>query len=139
MQHAEKAAAKAEAERRRRLGLEMQRRVVQSQLLQRLAEVLVVIGTNREQSREDTRLNMLKPRQRLSAGLACERYRIADGRAIYVLDAGDHETDLARFQLVAIFHLRREASDSIGAISIPGRHDLDLAAFRQTAVHHTNQ
>ena len=80
MQQAEKAAPKAEPERRGHFGLEMQRGVVQLQLLQRIAERLVVVRTNREQTREYARLDLPETGQWSRAGLCIERDRIAGGR-----------------------------------------------------------
>ena len=51
VQQAEEAAAEAEAERLRRLGLVEERRVVQLQLLERVAQLRVVVGVGREETR----------------------------------------------------------------------------------------
>jgi hypothetical protein len=51
VQQPEEAAAEAEAERRRRLGLVLQRRVVELQLLQRVAQQLVLLRVRRIDAR----------------------------------------------------------------------------------------
>ena len=62
VQQAEEAAAEAEAERLRRLGLVEERRVVQLQLLERVAQLRVVVGVGREEPGEDHRLDVLVAR-----------------------------------------------------------------------------
>ena len=108
MQHAEEAAAKSETQRGRRFWLEMQSRVVQAQLLQSLTKTLVIIGADWEQAGENTRLDLLESRQRLVAGLARQRQRITDRRAVNILDSRDDKTDLAGRELRPVFHLRRK-------------------------------
>ena len=56
VQQAEEAAAEAEAERRRRLRLEEERRVVQPQLLERVAQLRVLAAFDRVEPGEDHRL-----------------------------------------------------------------------------------
>ena len=65
VQQAEEAAAEAEAERLRRLRLVEERGVVQLQLLERVAQLRVVVGVGREEAGEDHRLHVLVARQRL--------------------------------------------------------------------------
>ena len=65
VQQAEEAAAEAEAERVGGLGLPRQRRVVEHQLLERVAQVGVVVGVDREQAAEDHRLDLAVAGQRL--------------------------------------------------------------------------
>ena len=79
VQQAEEAAAEAEAERVGGLGLPAQRGVVEGELLERVAQVRVVVGVDREQAAEDHRLDLAVAGQRLGrAGLrlawsACRR------------------------------------------------------------------
>ena len=82
------------------LRLEVQRRVVEPQLLQRLAEVREVVGVDREQAGEHARLHLLEARQAVLAGLRGSGQRVADRRAVDVLDAAHHEADFARSELV---------------------------------------
>ena len=96
VQQPEEAAAKAEAERLRRLGLVAQRRVVQVQLLERVAQRVVFARIDRIEAREHLRLDLLEARQRLGRGRVGARERVADLRGLELLDAGDDETDLAR-------------------------------------------
>jgi hypothetical protein len=65
VQQAEEAAAEAEAERLRGLRLVVERGVVEVQLLQRLAQRLVLVGLDRIKAGEDLRLDFLEAGQRL--------------------------------------------------------------------------
>ena len=67
VQQAEEAAAEAEAERDRRLRLEEERRVVQPQLLERLAQLRVAMPFDRIEAGEDHRLERLEAGIRLRA------------------------------------------------------------------------
>ena len=73
----EEAAAKAEAERLGRVGLEVERRVVHLQLLERVAQVAVVRGVRREDAREDHRLHFLEAGEGLGGRLRGLRERRA--------------------------------------------------------------
>ena len=72
VQQAEEAAAEAEAERVGGLGLPGQRGVVERQLLERVAQVGVVVGVDREEAAEDHRLDLAVAGQRLG-GLGAGR------------------------------------------------------------------
>ena len=70
VEQAEEAAAEAESERVRGLGLVRERGVVQGQALQRLAQVLVAVGVDREEAAEDDRLHLAVAGKRLGRGAA---------------------------------------------------------------------
>ena len=120
VQQAEKAAAKAEAERVGGLRLPRQRRVVERQLLQRVAQVRVAVGVDREQPAEDHRLDLAVARQRLASPRPrgrsprpcprARRQRVADAQQRHVLQARDQIAHLARRQLVGRHHLRARSS-----------------------------
>ena len=65
VQQPEEAAAEAEAQRRRRLRLEEERRVVQPQLLERVAQLRVLAALDRIEPGEDHRLADLEAGERL--------------------------------------------------------------------------
>ena len=65
VQQAEEAAAEAEPERARGLRLERERRVVEAQLLERLAQVGVLVAVDRIEPAEHHRLRLAVPRERL--------------------------------------------------------------------------
>ena len=99
VQQAEEAAAEAEAERLGHLRLPRQRGVVELELLERVAQVGVLVGVDRKQAAEDDRLDVAVARQRLEVAVArpavLRRQRVADGERRHLLDAGDDEADLA--------------------------------------------
>ena len=80
VQQAEEAAAEAEAERLRRLRLVEERRVVQLQPLERVAELRVVVGVRREQPGEHHRLDLLVAGHRLARRAPLRRDRVADAQ-----------------------------------------------------------
>ena len=95
VQQPEEAAAEPEAERDRRLRLVEERRVVQPQLLERVAQLGVLMALDRIEAGEHHRLQRLeagKRLERLAAGLGD---RVADLRVADLLDVGDEEPDLA--------------------------------------------
>jgi hypothetical protein len=107
VQQAEEAAAEAEAERLADLGLVAQRRVVQLQLLEGVAQLVVLARLGRVEAGEDLRLDLLEPGQRLGRDalvvrqLLLEGDRVADLGRLQLLDAGDDEADLAGGERVA--------------------------------------
>jgi hypothetical protein len=70
VQQAEEAAAEAEAQRLADLGLVAQRAVVELELFQRVAQLVVLAGLGRVQAGEDLRLDLLEAGQRLGGGPA---------------------------------------------------------------------
>ncbi len=96
MQEAEKAAAKAEAQRRRGLGLVFEAGVVEAQFGEAVAQPLVIGGIGREQAAEHDRLHRLEAGQRRGGGAAVLGDRVADAAIGDGLDAGGDEADLAR-------------------------------------------
>ena len=97
VQQAEEAAAEAEAQRLRDFGLVVQRRVVQVQLLERVAQRLVLVGFHRVEAGEYLRLDFLEARAAaLRRGVRPRGQRVADLGGARFLDAGDDEADLAR-------------------------------------------
>ena len=69
VQEAQEAHAEAKAQRHRRLGLPYQRRIVDVQLVESVAEVLVIFIVDGEQARVDHGLGLAIARQRLGAGI----------------------------------------------------------------------
>jgi hypothetical protein len=96
VQQAEEAAAKAEAQRVGGLGLPRQRRVVERELLERVAQVRVVLAVEREQAAEHHRLDLAVAGQRLGRAVRAGGQRVADAQLRDVLEAGDEVADLAR-------------------------------------------
>ena len=73
VQEPEEAAAEAEAERGRGLRLVEEGRVVEPQLLERVAQLRVLVGVHRVEPREHHRLDLLEAGQRLRRRLARRR------------------------------------------------------------------
>jgi hypothetical protein len=71
VQQAEEAAAKAESQRLRHLGLVVQRGVVELEFFQAVAQTLVLVGLGRIQAGKHLRLNLLEARQGLGGGERC--------------------------------------------------------------------
>src|SRR5207253_11379602 len=80
VEEAEEAAAEAEAQCRAGLHLEAERRVVEAQFVEAVAELLEVVGVDREEAAEDHRLDELEAGEGLRGG----PLRVGDG----VADAG---------------------------------------------------
>ena len=93
----EEAAAEAEAERLGGLGLPAQRGVVERQLLERVAQVGVVVGVHREEAAEDHRLDLAVARaapRRPAA--AATRQRVAHPQVADALEPGHQVAGLPR-------------------------------------------
>src|SRR3712207_7214115 len=58
-----------------------ERRVVQLELLERVAKLRVIVGVRREEPREHGRLDVLVARKRLGGGLHVGGQRVADAEA----------------------------------------------------------
>ena len=69
MEQAQEAAAEAEPERLGRLRLPGERGIVEDELLERVAEVLVAVGVDREEAAEDDRLDLAIAGERRRGGM----------------------------------------------------------------------
>ena len=65
--------------------------------------------------------------------------RVADLGVVQLLDAGDHEADLAGPQDVARLRLRREDAELLDAVADVGGHQADALALGERAVDHPHQ
>ena len=100
MQQAQEAHAETKAERHRGLGLPHQRRVVDMQLIESVAQVLVILVVDREQARVDHGLGLAVAGKRLGAGIRRPREGIAHAHGLGVLQTRDHIAHLADRQSV---------------------------------------
>ena len=139
VQEAEEAAAEAEAQRLRDFGLVVQRRVVELELFERVAQRLVLVRLDGIESGEHLRLHLLEPRERRGRRTRRERHRVAHLRGVDLLDPGDDEADLARRQRIARHRLRREHADLLAVVGGRRRHEQDLVAAASTSLHHADQ
>ncbi len=139
VQQTEEAAAKAEAQRLRDFRLVVKRRVVQLELVERVAQRLVLVRLDRIEPGEDLRLDVLEARQRRGGRPRSQRDRVADLRRVDLLDAGDDESHLAGRQRVAGDRLRREHADLLAIVGGARRHQQDLVARLERPLHHSHQ
>ena len=139
VQQAEEAAPEAEAKRDGGLGFEPEGGVVELQLLERLAEVVVVRRIDGEDAAEHVGLHILEADQRLFAGRVVQRDRVADACELHIFDAGREEANVASLQEG---HLRREGSKDANLDNIArcacGEH-AHAVALLHAAVDHTNE
>ncbi|SOY47098.1 hypothetical protein CBM2588_A130033 [Cupriavidus taiwanensis] len=139
VQQAQEAAAEAEAQRLRHFGLEHQRGIVETQLFQRLAQCLVLIGFHRIQAGEHLRLDFLEARQR-RFGLALHGGEgIANLGGLQFLDAGNDKAHLPSGQRVALDRLGREHAHLLDQVLRAGGHQQHLVLGAQRAVDHAHQ
>ena len=120
VEQAEEAAAEAEAERLGGLRLPGEGGVVEGQLLERVAQVFVAVGVDREEPAEDHRPHLAVALERLRRrGRSSDRERVADAQLGDVLDAGDQVADVARLHaLTAVIAGRKKPMSSMSA-SVP--------------------
>ena len=116
------------------LGLPGQRGVVEGELLERVAQVRVVVGVDREQAAEHHRLDLAVAGQRLGDRAALGGQRVADAQPGDVLDPGDQEADLAGVQRGGRGHLRGEEADVVDLGLGAGLHGADRLALGERAV-----
>ena len=134
VQEAEEAAAEAEAQRRRALGLEGERGVVQAELVDRVAQVLVVLGDHREEAGEDHRLHFHEARAGVERRAVGVGDGVADLRLDQVADVGVDVADLADRELLHLARLRVVGAELLDRVDPAGGDELDLVAALQRAV-----
>ena len=139
VQQPQEAAAKAESQRLRGLGLELQRRVVQLELFERLAQGIVFARLHRIEAGEDLRFDLAEAGQRLGGGAGQGGDRVADLGGAQFLDAGHHEAHFATLERVALERARRKDAEPLDRIFGPGRHQADALAAGEPPVDHAHQ
>jgi hypothetical protein len=113
----------------------VERGVVQVQLLERLAQGLVLVRLHRVEPREHLRLDLLEPGQRLRRGLVGVGHRVADLRRAQLLDPRRDVAHLAREQAVLLLGLGSEHADVVAEIRRVGAHQQDLVLRPQRSLH----
>jgi hypothetical protein len=134
VQEPEEAAAEAEPECLRRLGLVEQRRVVELELLEGVAELGVVVRVGREEAREDHRLDLLVARQRSPRAAAAGRQRVAHAETRHVLEPRDDVAHLPRLERVDRDPLRRHEAELLRVEVRAHRHRMQRGAGREPPV-----
>jgi hypothetical protein len=117
----------------------MQGCIVEPELVQGFAKILVVLRIDREHAGEYARLHLLESWQCRDARLSVQGQRVADRRAIDFLDACDQEADLARAEPLSLRHLRRKAAHLVRVMAAAGGHHPDSGAFLQDAINHSHE
>jgi len=145
VQQAQEAAAEAEAQCLRHLGLEVQRGIVELQLFQRVAQLVVLARFGRVEAREHLRLDFLEAGQRLLGRaqvvgqLLLQRDGVAHLRGLQFLDARDDVAHLARVQRGARLVGRSEHAQVVGVVGRVRGHHLEALALQQATVDHAHQ
>ena len=139
VEQAEKAAAEAETQSGRALGIVVEARIVQAELGEALPQPLVVVGIDREEPAEDHRHAWPKARQRRRGGPLHRGDGIAHIAVADILDGGSDESDLAGPEALHQRLLGREHADALDLVLGPGRHHADPRARREPAVQHAHQ
>ena len=139
VQHAQEADPEAEAQGVGAFRLVEQRGVVERQLGERVAEVLVVVGVDREHAGVDLRLDLLEAGQHFHVRRLGVGQGVAHRRAVDVLDGGAHPAHLAGFQDVGLFALGGEHAQAVDHVVLAGGFDVDLVALLEAAVTDPHQ
>src|SRR5262249_42146209 len=142
VQQAEETAAEAEPERGGRLRLVGKGRVVETQLLDGVAQLLVLRTVDRIETREHHRLHAHETRERLIARPLRERDRVAYSRLGDVLDPGGEEADFTAAELLDLDRARREHADARDLVRARRLHHADAIALTHASVeeaHHDHR
>ena len=129
VQQPEEAAAEAEAQRDRRFRLVEERRVVQPQLLERVAQLRVLVAFDRIEAGEHHRLELLEARETARAPGAPVSVMVSPifASLIFLMLATRKPTSPTR-ELVDHDRLRREDADLQRLVVLPFGHQPDLHA-----------
>ena len=130
----QKSHAEAEAQRHGGLGRPRERGVVHAQLLQGVAQVLVVLVVYGEDAGVDHRLGLAISWQRLRAGAGGVRERVAHAYGLGVLEARDDEADLADAELAHELLGRALDAHAVHEEALAGLHHLQLVALLDVSV-----
>ena len=136
VEQAEEAAAEAEAEGERRLGEEREGGIVELELLERGAQVLIVLGLDGIDAGEHHRLRLLEAFDGLRAGTADVGDGVAHLHLGAGLDAADDVAHIACAQLAAGYHVHLEHAHLVGNVLLACVEELHLVASADDAVDH---
>ena len=122
VQQAKEAAAVAEPDGGRGLGLMGEARVVEAELAETIAQPPEIVGIGRKQAAEDHRLAGFEAGQRLRGGAPVLGDGIADAGLGHLFDAGGKEADLARAQGLDRLGLGHKGADPLDGVHRAGGH-----------------
>jgi hypothetical protein len=134
VQQTEESAAETEAEGQRTFGLESQRRVVELQLFERSAQVLVLVGLDGIDACEDHGLDVLESGDGLGGRAVDGRDRIAHLDVGRSLDTRADIPHVAGLDLLARLHLELQHADLVGVVLAAGVEELHVVALAERAV-----
>src|SRR5260370_21221899 len=129
MEQTKEAAAEAEAQSYRGLGLKGEAGIVEPKLLERVAQHRVLVRVDGVQTGEDHALDVFKAGQRLGARALDIGDRVADLGIGYVLDRGNKKAHFTGGELCDLDGLGSHESHGFHVEDSAGRHDLDLLAL----------
>ena len=134
VEQSEESAAETESERERTFRLERERCVVELQFFERSAQILVLVGFDRIDTREDHRFHVLESGNRLLARCCDGGNRVADLHVARILDAGADVAHVAGADFVARRKFEFEYSDLVGIVFAAGVEELHHLALADSAV-----
>src|SRR6266566_4318889 len=139
VQQTEESAAEAEAQRHRRFGLVMQRRVVKLQLGERVAQLLELVRLRRVQPGEHHRLDVPVSGQERHIPVLGVEHGVAGPRLAHAAHVGHEVPDLARLELLRGLVAELQVADLVDLVQVflvrPERY---LHAGPDRAVHHAD-
>src|SRR5213079_2617269 len=132
----EEAAAKPEAECHRRLGLVVQRPVVELELGQRVAQLFELLGIRRVQAGEHHRHDVAVPGQERHVTVVRVEHRIAGAGVAHTAHVGDEVADFTGLELLGRLVPELQVPDLIHLVDVVlVRAEGDLHAGPDGAVH----
>ena len=139
VQHAEEAAAEAEAKRHGRFRLKRQARIVELQLFQRVAQVGVFAAVLGIDAAVDHGTHLAVAGQRLRRGILRAGDGIADLRFVHVFDARGEVADLTGLEMIRRLHAERTHDAAFkNLVGRARRHHFDLHAGLKAALHESH-
>src|SRR5438105_5481995 len=139
-QQAEEAAAKTEAQGNRGLRLVVEGRVVQLQLRQRVAELLILLGVGRIESGEDHRLDIAIARQQGDVPVLGIEHGIARSDLPHAADVSHEVADFACLELLRRLVAELEVADFVDLIDVvPVGAEGDLHSWLDDAIDDTDR
>ena len=139
VEKAEESHTEAKAKRDGRLGRPRERRVVHLQLLERVAQVLVLLVVDGEQAREHHGLRLVVAGTRLRARPVLVRDGVAGLHERRVLEARNDVAHLAHAELVEGGLQRSLAADAVAQERVAQGHHLQAVALAHDAVEHADR
>ena len=137
VQQTEKAAAETEPERGGRLGLVVEAGVVEHQLLERVAQPLILVRVGRIDAGEHHRLDVAVAGQQRGRAVVRVEDGVAHPRVADTAQAGDHVAHLAGLELGRRMLAQPEVADLVHVVQVVRvGAEGDLHPLAHRAVHH---